>query len=248
VTTVGGPEPDTIGGYRLDELVGRGGMGDVYRAWDERLERWVALKLLPARLAGDEGFRERLLRESRLAASLDHPNVVPVYEAGEADGRLFLAMRYVEGTDLRAILRAEGTLEPGRAIAIASQIAAALDAAHASGLVHRDVKPSNVLVDANGHCYLADFGLSERVAAPQAPTDRTVVGTLDYVAPEQIRGDPGDAAADRARRAPAPTGSRARASRRPTAPGPCAARRRVPARCSAPRAAAGPARPRPPAG
>ena len=135
----------TIAEYLVEELVGRGGMGEVYRARDERLERRVALKLLRPASRRRRGFRERLLRESRLAASLDHPNVVPVYEAGEADGRLSSPCGYVDGTDLRALLRREGALEPARAIALAAQVADALDAAHARGLVHRDVKPSNIL-------------------------------------------------------------------------------------------------------
>ena len=150
------------------------------------------------RCADDEGFRERLLRESRLAAGLDHPNVIPIYEAGEADGRLFIAMRYVDGTDLKALLRRDGTLEPARAIAIAAQVADALDAAHRRGLVHRDVKPSNVLIDEQDgreHCYLADFGLTQSVS-DRGPTDGRLMGTLDYVAPEQIRGDEVDGRAD----------------------------------------------------
>jgi hypothetical protein len=187
-----------IAGYRIEELAGRGGMGDVYRAFDTRLERPIALKLLSRGLADDETFRERLLRESRLAASLDHPNVVPIYEAGEADDRLFIAMRYVDGTDLKALLRRDGALEPDRAVAIAVQVADALDAAHARGLVHRDVKPSNVLLDQQGgreHAYLADFGLTQSVS-DRAPTDGQLMGTVDYVAPEQIRGDDVDARAD----------------------------------------------------
>ena len=159
--------------YQVEELIGRGGMGEVYLARDPRLDRPVALKVLRADLAGDERFRERLLRESRLAAALDHPNVVPIYEAGEAEGRLFIAMRYVDGTDLRALLRRHGALEPERALALGGQVAGALDAAHARGLVHRDVKPSNVLVDDPGgrdHCYLADFGLPR---APPTPGPRT---------------------------------------------------------------------------
>ena len=139
-----------------------------------------------------------MLRESRLAASLDHPNVVPIYEAGEADGRLFIAMRYVDGTDLKKLLRREGALEPARAIAIAVQVADALDAAHASGLVHRDVKPSNVLLDQQGgreHAYLADFGLTQS-ASDRQPTDGSLMGSVDYVAPEQIRGDEIDGRAD----------------------------------------------------
>jgi YVTN family beta-propeller protein len=185
-----------VSGYRVDELIGRGGMGEVYRAWDERLERNVALKILIPRLADDDAFRERLLRESRLAASLDHPNVVPVYDAGEAVGRFFLAMRYVEGTDLRAVLRGEGALSPERAIDIAAQVAGALDAAHERGLVHRDVKPSNVLIDERGHCYLADFGLAQLVSSQGQAPDESLLGTLDYVAPEQIRGSEVDRRAD----------------------------------------------------
>ena len=146
----------------------------------------------------DERFRERLVRESRLAASLDHPNVVPVYDAGEADGRLFIAMRYVNGIDLKALLRDAGPLAPERVMIIAGQLAEALDAAHQRGLVHRDVKPSNVLLDQQGdrdHAYLADFGLTQTPAAA-GPADGQLMGTVDYVAPEQIRGDVVDGRAD----------------------------------------------------
>ena len=187
-----------LAGYRVEALRGRGGMGEVYRALDLRLGRPVALKVLAPGLADDERFRDRMLRESRLAASLDHPNVIPVYEAGEAGGRLFIAMRWVEGTDLKALLRRSGALEPARAIALAAQIADALDAAHRGGLVHRDVKPSNVLVDEQGgreHCYLADFGLTQS-ASDHGPTDGQFMGSVDYVAPEQIRGDEVDGRAD----------------------------------------------------
>jgi hypothetical protein len=189
---------DVVAGYELGELVGRGGMGEVYRALDTRLERPVALKLLVEQFTDDESFRERLLRESRLAASLDHPNVVPIYEAGEADGRLFIAMRFVDGTDMKALLRNEDRIAPARAVAIAAQVADALDAAHAKGLVHRDVKPSNVLLDQQGgreHAYLADFGLTQSVS-DRRPTDGQLLGTVDYVAPEQIRGDEVDGRAD----------------------------------------------------
>ena len=189
---------DVIAGYEVEELVGRGGTGEIYRALDPRLERRVALKLLAESYTEDAGFRERLLRESRIAASLDHPNVVPVYEAGETDDRLFIAMRFVEGSDLQALLRSEGPLEPSRAVAIASQVADALDAAHARGLVHRDVKPSNVLLDRQDrreHVYLADFGLTQSVT-DRGPTDGHLVGTVDYVAPEQVRGDDVDGRAD----------------------------------------------------
>jgi streptogramin lyase len=189
---------DVVAGYELGELVGRGGMGEVYRALDTRLERPVALKLLVEQFTDEEGFRERLLRESRLAASLDHPNVVPIYEAGEADGHLFIAMRFVDGTDMKALLRNDARIAPARAVAIAAQVADALDAAHVKGLVHRDVKPSNVLLDQQGgreHAYLADFGLTQSVS-DRSPTDGQLLGTVDYVAPEQIRGDEVDGRAD----------------------------------------------------
>jgi YVTN family beta-propeller protein len=166
-------------------------MGEVFLVRDVRLGRPVALKLLAASVAEDERFRERLLRESRLAASLDHPNVIPIYEAGEEDGRLFIAMRYVPGGDLKKLLRGEGALDPARAVALFEQIAEALDAAHRHGLVHRDVKASNVLLDREGgreHCYLADFGLTQS-ASERGPADGQLMGTVDYVSPEQIRGD-----------------------------------------------------------
>jgi ABC-type transport system substrate-binding protein len=189
-----------LGGYRLEALVGRGGMSAVYRAEDLRLGRPVALKVLAPELAEDERFRARFLAESRLAASIDHPNIVPIFEAGEADGRLYIAMRYVEGTDLRALLRSDGPLEPGRAVALVGQLAEALDAAHARGLVHRDVKPSNALVTAKGaseHVYLADFGLTKHTTSRGGPTAHDqMVGTVEYVAPEQIRGDDVDGHAD----------------------------------------------------
>jgi serine/threonine-protein kinase len=187
-------------GYLIEAGLGRGGMSVVYRAEHRRLKRKAALKLLAPELAEDEGFRERFLRESELAASLEHPNIVPVYDAGEADGVLFIAMRYVQGTDLKKILRREGRLEGGRALALADEVADALDAAHKHGLVHRDVKPSNVLVEwreEQEHCYLADFGLSKSVGDPVGPADsERLVGTIDYVAPEQIEGRPADRRAD----------------------------------------------------
>jgi YVTN family beta-propeller protein len=188
----------TLAAYRIERLIGRGGMGDVFLAVDTKLRRPVALKVVAEALAGDDRFRERLLRESRLAASLDHPNVVPIYDAGEADGRLFIAMRYVTGLDLKALLRAEGPLEPARAVAIAGQVASALDAAHRRDLVHRDVKPSNVLLDRQDgpeHAYLADFGLMQS-GRGSGPADGQLMGTVDYVAPEQIRGDDLDGRTD----------------------------------------------------
>jgi YVTN family beta-propeller protein len=187
-------------GYTVEALIGRGGMSVVYRAEHRRLKRKVALKFLAPELAEDERFRERFLRESELAASLDHPNIVPVYDAGEVDGRLYIAMRYVEGTDLKAVLRREGRLEHGRALALAAQVADALDVAHERGLVHRDVKPSNVLVAEQAgkeHCYLADFGLTKSASEPRGPADSgQMVGTIDYVAPEQIQGAVVDGRAD----------------------------------------------------
>ena len=184
-------------GYRLEALLGRGGMGVVYKAYDPRLKRYVALKLIAPELSEDERFRERFLAESELAASMEHPNVVPIYDAFDADGRLAIAMRYVEGTDLKQLLQTERVLDPERAVTICAQVAAALDAAHQRGLVHRDVKPSNVLLDENEHVYLADFGLSRRLADPGVPGGGSFsVGTPAYAAPEQIEGGAVDGRAD----------------------------------------------------
>ena len=162
-------------------------MGVVYRATELALDRPVALKLIAPELADDRSFRERFLRESRLAASLDHPGILPVYAAGEAGGELYLATRYVDGTDLRAILAEDGPLPPERALALVGQVAEALDAAHRRGLVHRDVKPGNVLVDASDHCYLCDFGLTKQLGDGGTTASGLLAGSLDYLAPEQIR-------------------------------------------------------------
>jgi DNA-binding beta-propeller fold protein YncE/tRNA A-37 threonylcarbamoyl transferase component Bud32 len=181
-------------GYRVEAVLGRGGMSVVYLAEDLRLKRRVALKLLAPALAEDEAFRGRFLVESELAASLDHPNIVPIYAAGEANQRLFIAMRYVEGHDLKQLLR-DGPVSPVRTIEVCAQVAEALDFAHERGLVHRDVKPSNVLLDARGHVYLADFGLTKRLAEPRA-VEPGLFGTIDYIAPEQIRDGEVDGRAD----------------------------------------------------
>src|SRR4051795_2591769 len=191
---------DHVAGYRIERQLGRGGMGVVYLAEQLRLRRWVALKLIVPELAEDEEFRRRFERESQMAASLDHPNVIPVYEAGEADGALFISMRYVEGRALRMLIRNGGQLDPARVARIVSQLGSALDAAHARGLVHRDVKPANVLVTgAPGaeHVYLTDFGLTKHVSSQSGITHTGQwVGTLDYVAPEQISGGQLDARVD----------------------------------------------------
>ena len=178
-----------VGSYRLERLIGRGGMGVVYLAEHVHLERKVALKLLGEHLAADDSFRARFLRESRTAAKLDHPNVVTVFDAGESAGLLYLAMRYVEGTDLKAILRQRGPLDPRETIAILEQIASALDAAHALGLVHRDVKPGNILISevAPGtRAYLGDFGLTRGAESVSDITQAgAFIGSIDYAAPEQ---------------------------------------------------------------
>jgi streptogramin lyase len=177
----------TLAGYRLDALIARGGMGVVYRATHLGLERPVALKVIAGELAGREGFRERFLRESRLAASLDHPAVVPVYDSREVDGELIVAMRLVAGGDLRRTIDREGPLEPVRAIALLGQVAEALDAAHTAGIVHRDVKPHNVLVEGD-RAFLSDFGLAKALGDSGVLSGTSVVGTAEYMSPEQWRG------------------------------------------------------------
>ncbi len=178
-----------LAGCRISSEIGRGGMGVVYLAEHLHLGRKVALKLLPQEYAQNERFRERFVRESRLAATIDHPNVIPVYDAGEAEGLLYISMRYVEGEDLRTLINREAPLDPGRAVGILERIAAALDAAHASGLVHRDVKPGNVLLGKSGEVFLTDFGLTRRTDSQTALTGTgLVVGTVAYMAPEQFRG------------------------------------------------------------
>jgi serine/threonine protein kinase len=192
-----------IAGYRIEQLLGRGGMSVVYLAQHARLQRKVAFKILAPELAEDERFAQRFVRESLLAASLDHPNVIPIYDAGEADDVLFIAMRYVESTDLRALLGRKGKLPLQETVDILDQVASALDAAHTRGLVHRDVKPGNILIAARAglrgkdHAYLSDFGLTKHILTASGPTATgQFVGTLAYAAPEQIRGEALDGRAD----------------------------------------------------
>ncbi|MEV7521841.1 serine/threonine-protein kinase [Streptomyces sp. NPDC091371] len=192
-----------IAGYLVERLIGRGGMAVVYCAKDLRLDRKVALKLIAPERARDETFRRRFTHESRVAAKIDHPHIVPIFEAGETDGVLYIAMRYVSGLDLRGLLDREGPLPVATALRIAAQVASALDAAHEHDLVHRDVKPANILVAAGTdsdhpeHVYLTDFGLTKKALSLTGfTTAGEFVGTLDYMAPEQITGRPVDGRCD----------------------------------------------------
>jgi serine/threonine protein kinase len=190
-----------LAGYRLEERIGRGGMAEVFRAWDERLGRPVALKVLVPELAEDPVFRERFIKESRAAAAVREPHIIPVFEAGEANGVLFITMPMVDGGDARSLVRETGPLLPGRAAEIVSQVASALDAAHEQGLVHRDVKPANMLLDIRpgrpDHVYLSDFGLTKAALDSSGLTaSGHFLGTMDYAAPEQISGRPVDGRAD----------------------------------------------------
>lgn len=192
-----------IAGYQIEEQIGRGGMAVVYRATDRRLNRVVALKILAPELARDAAFRERFIREMRAAAAVDHPHIVPVFDAGEANGALYIAMLYASGHDVRTLIKAEGTLPAARVAEIAGQVASALDAAHARGLIHRDVKPANMLLAeafGNGrpdHVYLSDFGLSKQSFSSASLTlTGQFLGTLDYMAPEQVEGSQLDGRTD----------------------------------------------------
>ena len=192
-----------IAGYVLEEQIGSGGMAVVFRAHDGRLDRQVALKILAPAFTADEAFRQRFIRESRAAAAVDDPHIIPVFEAGEADGVLFIAMRYVKSGDVRSLLAQSGPLPSARVAEIISQVSAALDAAHERGLVHRDVKPGNMLLDSSAgsgrpdHVYLSDFGLSKAALATSGLTGTgTFLGTVDYISPEQIEGKPVDGRAD----------------------------------------------------
>ena len=192
-------------GYRIQGLLGRGGMSVVYRADNPRLGNEVALKVLSAELSENDAFRERFVRESRLAASINHPNIIPIYDAGEYDGLLYIAMRFVEGSDLKHLIREEGPLSLHRTADLMGQVARGLDVAHQRGLVHRDIKPANILTERAGmaggeavdHAYLADFGLMKHMISRSGLTDTgQFLGTVDYVAPEQIEARVPDHRAD----------------------------------------------------
>ena len=194
------PDPTVgtvVAGYRIEDRIGRGGMGVVYLAEHQTLRRRAALKIIAPDLASSEDFRERFLREARIAAGLTHPNVVTVYDAGEVDGLLYIAMQYVPGQDLSHVLREERRLGPFRVLDIGRQVGAALDAAHEHGLIHRDVKPANVLIDGR-LAFLTDFGLTKERLGSGAELTRVgeVVGTTHYLAPEQIEGKDIDGRAD----------------------------------------------------
>ena len=186
-------------GHRIDAFVGQGGMGRVFRATDLALGRTVALKVMASDATGNPVFRARFERECRVAAAIDHPNVVQIYHAGQDEGLLYLTMRYVDGTDLRRMLRRESRLDPPRAVSIAAQIAGALDEAHALGLVHRDVKPANVLLaqrSGQDHAYLTDFGITRRAGDEHLTRTGVALGSVDYIAPEQAHGADVDGHAD----------------------------------------------------
>ena len=194
---------EQFGPYQLEELIGRGGMGEVFRAFDTVRKRTVALKRLPLRLGADPTFQARFRRESELAARLSEPHIIPIHDYGEIDGQLYIDMPLVSGIDLGDLLERDGALPPARAVDIVSQVAMALDAAHARGLVHRDVKPSNILIAQGSRgdqdfVYLVDFGVARSVGMVDTSLTATgsAVGTLDYMAPERFTGRADDARVD----------------------------------------------------
>src|SRR5438270_8507550 len=196
---VGDESAGVFAGYQIEGLIRHGGMASVYRARHLVLQRPAALNVLIPAMAHDDRFRARFLGESRTAASLDHPHIVPIYDAGESGGALYIAMRLIEGSDLGTVLETEARLEPRRAVDILGQVAGALDAAHARGLVHRDVKPSNILISGaagSEHAYLTDFGITKQVASEGMTATSEFLGTIAYMCPEQIEGLPLDGRAD----------------------------------------------------
>src|SRR4249920_3661109 len=185
-----------VAGFRIESVLGRGGMSVVYVAEQMRLGRKVALKLLTTELAWDEQFRERFVRESHIAAATDHPNIIPIYDAGEADGLLYIAMRFVQGPDLKEVLK-RGSLGVGRTIFLIEQLASSLDASFSYARVHRDVKPGNILLEeTTDHVYLTDFGVAKQTTARGLTSTGHFLGTVEYAAPEQIEGGPVDARTD----------------------------------------------------
>ncbi len=185
-----------FGRYRLIEVIGEGGMGKVYRAHDTMMDRYVAIKVLPRELATEPGYEERFRREAYTAARLTEPHIVPIHEAGEIDGRLYLAMPIIDGIDVHTLLQREGPMRPQRAVRVIEQLAAALNAAHAAGLVHRDIKPSNALLTGDDFVYLIDFGIAHDAAAARLTSTGVAVGTLAYMAPERFMAGTIDARAD----------------------------------------------------
>src|ERR1700743_1188025 len=190
--------PRHVGHYRLDQLLGVGGMGEVFRAYDAQRDRFIALKLLPEVFSDDQEYLKRFQRESHVAARLREPHVIPIHDFGEIDGRLFIDMRLVDGADIRTMLDDHGPIEPQRAVTLLGQVAQALDAAHADQLVHRDIKPSNILVTANDFVYVVDFGIARPMGGRQTSLTitGTTIGTLDYMAPERFSGRDVDGRAD----------------------------------------------------
>src|SRR3984893_9050627 len=188
-------EGTPFGRYRLIELLGRGGMGEVWRAHDTGIARVVAIKVLPSHLADDENFAQRFRREAHAAARLNNPHVIPIHNSGEIDGRLYVDMRLIEGRDLQTVL-ADGPLEPARAVRIVEQVAKALHAAHKIGLVHRDVKPSNVLLDEDDFAYLIDFGIARGADQTRLTGTGSIIGSWAYMSPERLQAGPVDARCD----------------------------------------------------
>jgi serine/threonine protein kinase len=185
-----------FGRYRLLSVIGEGGMGKVYKAHDTKMRRDVAIKVLPTELAAEPGYEDRFRREAYTAARLAEPHVIPIYDAGEIDGRLYLAMPVVEGIDLQSLLRRDGPMSPRRTVKVIEQLAGALDAAHAAGLVHRDVKPSNALLTGSDFVYLIDFGIAHDASATKLTRTGSVLGTFAYMAPERFETGTADARAD----------------------------------------------------